>query len=151
MSIQFLDMRISSDSVQDVPEAELSSSSLFEYKFGDIGLQTSTVLPTNVNSVRVTLNAFARLVMAPSSNPTITPNATFIIRRNGVVIFTTVYQKPANQLESSYEMAAITAVDFPPADQVITGQIQYTISVVTNYGISLGGRSFSGIAVAGDA
>lgn len=149
MSIQFLDMRISSDSLQDTPQIELSSSSLFPYTFGDIGLQTTSVSPSNVNSVRVTLNAYVRLLMAPSSNPSIIPNATFIIRRNGTEIFTTVYQKPANQLDITYEMAAITAVDFPPENEVLMGQIQYTISVFTNYGISLGARSFSGIAVAG--
>ncbi|WP_211746228.1 hypothetical protein [Paenibacillus sp. Marseille-Q4541] len=150
MSIQFLDMRISSDSVQDIPEVGLSSSSLFPYTFGDIGLQTANVSPDNVNLVRVTLNAYARLQMAPSSNPTITPNATFTIRRNGTEIFTTVYQKPVNQIDVTYEMAAITAVDFPPVEEVLAGQIQYTISVFTNYGISLGARSFSGIAVAGN-
>ncbi|WP_233183856.1 hypothetical protein [Paenibacillus sonchi] len=72
------------------------------------------------------------------------------IFRNSTQIFTTVYQKPASQAmtELTYEMAGITAVDFPPAADVLVGQIRYIISVTTNYGVTLGARSFSGIAVA---
>lgn len=151
MSIQFLDMRIAQDSTQDTPGVELTSSSPLPYTFGDIGLQTGSVLPGNAGLVRVTLNAFVRLTVASSSNPAIFPNATFTIYRSGVPIFSTVYPKPEDQqLVITYEMAGITAVDFPPAAEVLTGQLQYTISVVTNYGITLGARSFSGIAVAGN-
>lgn len=89
--------------------------------------------------------------MTISADPTIVPDVTFIIIRNSVPIFTTVYQKPASQsmTELTYEIAGITAVDFPPAADVLTGQIRYIISATTNYGVTLGARSFSGIAVAG--
>ncbi|KWX79656.1 hypothetical protein AMQ84_05950 [Paenibacillus riograndensis] len=151
MGIQFLDMRISRDSAADQPGVSLSSSS-FPYIFGDIGLQTGGIAPGNASLVRVTLNAYARLTMAISSNPAIVPDATFTIFRNSAQIFTTVYQKPASQAmtELTYEMAGITAVDFPPAADVLAGQIRYIISVTTNYGVTLGARSFSGIAVAGN-
>ncbi|MWV42243.1 hypothetical protein GRF59_01250 [Paenibacillus sp. HJL G12] len=148
MSIQFIDMRISLDSQQDSPGVELTSSSQ-PYRFGDIGLQTAGVSPSNISLVRVTLNAYARLQMALTAAPSIIPNATFTIWRNGTLIFTTTYQKAASQTDMSYEMAAITAVDFPSAAEVQNGLIQYTISVTTNYGVTLGARSFSGIAVAG--
>ncbi len=124
MSIQFLDMRISQDSVSDQPGVSLSSSS-FPYIFGDIGLQTAGIASGNASLVRVTLNAYAHLTMTISANPTIVPDVTFTIIRNSVPIFTTVYQKPASQsmTELTYEMAGITAVDFPPAADVLTGQI----------------------------
>lgn len=151
MSVQFLDMRISQDSTTDLPGVSLSSSS-FAYVFGDIGLQTSNVTPENVNLVRVTLNAYARIQLATSSNPTIIPAVTFTIKRNNTVIFSTVYQKPASQsqTEDTYEMGGLTAVDYPPAADVLTGQIRYLIYVTTNYGVTLGARSFSGTAVAGN-
>lgn len=128
----------------------MSASSL-PYTFGDIGLQTAGVLPANADAVRVTLNAYVRLEMSVSANPTITPNATITIRRNNTIIFTTVYQKAENETDITYELAGITAVDYPPAAAVLGGQIRYTISVSTNYGVTLGARSFSGIAVAGNS
>lgn len=148
MSIQFVDMRISLDSTQDTPGVEITSSSQ-PYVFGDIGLQTGGVLPANAGSVRVTLHAYARLQMGITAAPTLVPNATFMIFRNGNPIFTTTYQKAASQTDISYEMAAITAVDYPPAAEVLNGLIQYTISVTTNYDVTVGARSFSGIAAAG--
>ncbi|WP_438491674.1 hypothetical protein [Paenibacillus sp. IHBB 3054] len=149
MSIQFLDMRIAQDSTSDTPALGLSSSS-FPYTFGDIGLQTTSVSPENVGLVRVTLNAYARLTLSASSSSTVVPNATFTILRNGTPIFSTVYQKPTTQFETIYEMSGLTAVDYPPAADVLSGQIRYTIYVVTNYGITLGARCFSGSAVAGN-
>ncbi|MEC0239042.1 hypothetical protein P4H66_04045 [Paenibacillus dokdonensis] len=150
MSIQFIDMRISLDSSQDTPGVEITSSSQ-PYVFGDIGLQTASVLPANAGSVRVTLNAYARLQMGITAAPTLVPNATFTIFRNGNPIFTTTYQKAVSQTEISYEMAAITAVDFPTASEVLYGLIHYTISVITNYNVTIGARSFSGIAAAGSS
>lgn len=149
MSVQFLDMRIALDSPQDLPGLELTSSSP-AYKFGDIGLLTAHVSPGNAGLVRVSLNAYARLQLTFTPAPTIIPAATFFIYRNGTLIFSTTYQKAASQTDISYEMASITAVDFPPAADVLNGLIQYTIYVSTNYGITLGARSFSGMAVAGN-
>lgn len=151
MSIQFLDMRISQDSTTDLPGVSLSSSSI-GYTFGDIGLQTTGIASENVNLVRVTLNAYARITLAASSNPSIVPNVTFTIVRNNTTIFSTVYQKPASQsqTEETYEMGGLTAVDYPPAADVLTGQIRYQIYVTTNYGVTLGARCFSGTAVAGN-
>ncbi|MED5019762.1 hypothetical protein P9847_20930 [Paenibacillus chibensis] len=40
-------------------------------------------------------------------------------------------------------------MDFPPAAEVLNGLIQYTISVTTNYDVTIGARCFSGIAAAG--
>ncbi|MBT2288018.1 hypothetical protein J7E73_02505 [Paenibacillus albidus] len=151
MSIQFLDMRISQDSTSDLPGLALSSSS-FPYTFGDIGLQTTNITPGNASLVRVSLYAYARLTMAASANPSIIPNVTFTIFRNQTPIFSTTYQKPESQSQSeiTYEMAGLSAVDFPPQADVLAGQIRYIISVSTNYGVTLGARSFTGTAVAGN-
>ncbi|WP_405176380.1 hypothetical protein MHI27_12115 [Paenibacillus sp. FSL H8-0261] len=51
---------------------------------------------------------------------------------------------------TQYEMVGITAVDFPPASDVLVGQIQYTIIASAIRTATLGARSFSGIAVAGN-
>ncbi|MFF2907660.1 hypothetical protein [Paenibacillus sp. NPDC057934] len=145
MSIQFLDMRISQDSTTDSPGVDLVR---YSYMFGDIGLQTGSVTPGNENLVRVTLNAYARLSVLPS---VIYPNdVTFNIYRNGTLIFSTVYPGSTSDTETKYEMVGITAVDFPPAADVLTGQIRYTITAGAIRNANLGARSFSGIAVAGN-
>ncbi|GGG13914.1 hypothetical protein GCM10010912_67910 [Paenibacillus albidus] len=145
MSIQFLDMRISQDSVVDTPGINLVRSGAI---FGDIGLQTSNVTPANASLVRVTLNAYVRLSVDVSV--IVQNDVTFSIYRNNTLIFSTTYPGNINNTVTQYEMVGITAVDFPPASDVLTGQIQYTILASAIRTATLGARSFSGIAVAGN-
>ncbi|MBT2290731.1 hypothetical protein J7E73_16650 [Paenibacillus albidus] len=145
MSIQFLDMRISQDGTTDTPGVNLVRSS---YIFGDIGLQTLNVTPANASLVRVTLNAYVRLSVDPSV--IFQNDVTFSIYRNSVLIFSTTYPGNINNTVTQYEMVGITAVDFPPVGDVLMGQIQYTISASAIRTATLGARSFSGVAVAGN-
>jgi hypothetical protein len=145
MSIQFLDMRISQTSVVDTPGIDLVRSGVI---FGDIGLQTSSVTPANANLVRVTLNAYVRLSVDVSV--IVQNDVTFSIYRKNVLIFSTTYPGNINNTMTQYEMVGITAVDFPPASDVLVGQIQYTIIASAIRTATLGARSFSGIAVAGN-
>ncbi|AIQ59084.1 hypothetical protein [Paenibacillus borealis] len=145
MSIQFLDMRISETSVMDTPGIALVRSSAI---FGDIGLQTSSVTPENVNLVRVTLTAYARLSIDVSV--IVQNDVTFSIYRNNTLIFSTTYPGNINNTATQYEMVGITAVDYPPANDVLSGQIQYIIIASAIRTATLGACSFSGIAVAGN-
>ncbi|MNN88406.1 hypothetical protein D3C81_2060880 [compost metagenome] len=99
--------------------------------------------------MRVTLNAYARLTIGGPSGP-MTDDVTFIVSRNGTQIFSTTYPGTLTAADPNFELAGITVADFPPASAVLTGQIRYTIAVVTTRFVTLGARSFSGIAVAGN-
>lgn len=145
MSIQFLDMRISGDSASDSTSVNLIRSS---YTFGDISLQTGAVAPGNEGLVRVMLNAYVRLAIEPSI--IVQNDITFIIYRNGIPIFSTTYPGSTSDIYTKYEMVGITAADFPPAADVLAGQIHYTIEAGAIRIATLGARSFSGIAVAGN-
>ncbi|MEK4193316.1 hypothetical protein [Paenibacillus odorifer] len=145
MSIQFLDMRISQGSTMDAQNLNLVRSGAI---FGDIGLQTVKVTPANAGLVRVTLNAFARLSVDVSI--IVQNDVTFSIYRNNILIFSTTYPGNINNTTTQYEMVGITAVDYPPSTDLLTGQIQYTIVASAIRTASLGARSFSGIAVAGN-
>ncbi|WP_340023987.1 hypothetical protein MHI24_02490 [Paenibacillus sp. FSL K6-1096] len=116
--------------------------------FGDIGLQTVNVTPANVGLVRVTLNAYVKLSVDVSA--IVQNDVTFIVYRNSTLIFSTTYPGNINNTVPQYEMVGITAVDFPPAGDVLAGQIQYTIVASAIRTATLGARSFSGIAVAGN-
>lgn len=118
MSIQFLDMRISQGSTMDAQSLNLVRSGAV---FGDIGLQTVNVTPANAGLVRVTLNAFARLSVDVSI--IVQNDVTFSIYRNNVLIFSTTYPGNINNTTTQYEMVGITAVDYPPSTDVLTGQI----------------------------
>lgn len=146
MAIQLLDMRIAGDSAADTPEVGLVRSS---YIFGNIGLQTTSVAPGNAGLVRVTLQAYVRLSIFPSL--IVNNDITFGIYRNGTLIFRTVYPGNLNELNTIYEMVHITAVDFPPAADVLAGQITYSIMAGAIRNAALGARTFSGIAVAGNS
>ena len=145
MGIQFLDMRISQGSTTDTSVISLVRSGAI---FGDIGLQTVNVTPANAGLVRVTLNAYVRLSVDVSI--IVQNDVTFNIYRNSTLIFSTTYPGNINNTDTQYELAGITAVDFPPASDVLTGQIQYTITASAIRTATLGARSFSGIAVAGN-
>ncbi|MCM3129518.1 hypothetical protein ACFQ3J_07965 [Paenibacillus provencensis] len=147
MSSRLVDMRIAQDSTVDVPGFTLTSS-MGGYVFGNIGLQTTSVSPQEAGYVRVMLNAYLRLA-APGPNGPFTSDVTFRIYRNGTLIFTTVNPGTGDINEIRYEMVDITAVDFPPVQDVLAGQIQYIIVVSTTRDATLGARSFAGTAVVG--
>lgn len=149
MSIQFVDMRISQDSAMDTPELTLPAAAT-PYTFGDIGIQTTQVASGNEGLVRVTLNAYARIRLEAAIG-TMTDDVAFNIFRNGTSIFSTVFPGSLSTTDPTYELGGITAVDFPPAADVLAGQIQYTAVVTTNRSVTLGARCFSGIAVAGNS
>ncbi|WP_151735956.1 hypothetical protein [Paenibacillus tengchongensis] len=144
MSIQFLDMRMSQDSTMDTPPVSLARNG---YVFGNIGLQTAGLAPGNAALVRVTLSAYVRLTVYPSV--IVSNDITFGIYRNNSLIFSTVYPGDITELNNIYKLVNITAVDYPPAADVLAGQIQYTAVVSAIRNADLGARSFSGIAVAG--
>ncbi|WP_151735955.1 hypothetical protein [Paenibacillus tengchongensis] len=147
MAIQFLDMRIAQTSTSDLPGLPLAAGAA-PYTFGDIGLQTVQAAPGNTGLVRVTLNAFVRMAVGPSTGMG-TDDVILSIYRNGTLIFASSYPGDLTAAGTAYELAGVTAVDYPPAAAVLGGQIQYTAVLTTFRNVTLGARSFSGFAVAG--
>lgn len=98
--------------------------------------------------VRVTLNAYVRLSVDVSV--IVQNDVTFSIYRNNTLIFSTTYPGNINKQGTQYKMVGITAVDFPPASDVLYRPNSYTILASAIRTATLRARSFSGIAVAGN-
>ncbi|OXM83895.1 hypothetical protein [Paenibacillus rigui] len=137
MPTQFLDQRISVIS-QGATVPILATPVLI----GDIGLQTVGVLAQNVGNVRVELNAMIILTGLTAGTYRVQ------IAREGTPLFTADYAGTnlANVNPPSY-----TVTDFPPAANVLTGQIRYTLTIQLTGGTggTVQGSFFGGSVVAG--
>ncbi|MFC8559676.1 hypothetical protein [Peribacillus frigoritolerans] len=143
MPIQFLDQRISVIPQGAAIPIPVAPASLL---VGDIGLQTVGVLPGNASNVRVELNAMIIVDSLLAAG-----EYTIQISREGTPIFTAIYS--GTDLES-VNPPAYTVTDFPPAAQVLTGQVRYTFSIVQTAGVATGivqGAFFGGSAAAGNS
>ncbi|MEV5114666.1 hypothetical protein [Peribacillus frigoritolerans] len=143
MPIQFLDQRIS---VISQGSSIAIPAALPALLVGDIGLQTVGVLPGNASNVRVELNAMIIVDSLSAAD-----SYRIQISREGTPIFTADYT--GADLES-VNPPSYTVTDFPPAAQVLTGQIRYTFSIVQTSGAATGivqGAFFGGSAAAGNS
>jgi hypothetical protein len=140
MSIQFLDLRLSEQSGNDLILAPVPALLAAPLVFGDIGLQIAAVSPANANLVRVQLWGYVKL------NITVALTVTITIRKNGTPIFQT-----SRLLAIGEENIGFSAVDFPVPADFASGQIQYTAEISSNIvGATVGARNFSGMAAAGN-
>ncbi|MBP3961981.1 hypothetical protein [Paenibacillus lignilyticus] len=158
MPNQFLDSRISihrNDFGGDEPLDNLA------ILIGDIGLQVGAAVPLNTNNVRVSLTGTAVIDFAPSVEPTLelplepTVVSLFVERGGdgtpgtGVTILSEQFNI---HFWSALFPISITAADFPPAADVLTGQIRYTLFIARDGFFDLvliGPAVFNGIASAG--
>ncbi|WP_342561250.1 hypothetical protein NST84_16385 [Paenibacillus sp. FSL R7-0345] len=146
MTIQFVDLRISNQAASDATPAVIPLAAT-PLVFGDIGIQTAGVLPANTGNVRVLLSGYVKT----ENNPLFNQN-TLRVRRNGTIIFTTTFGVAISRENEAF---GFTAVDNPPAVDVLAGQIQYTAEIFTLAAVTdpfnnVQARNFSGIASAGD-
>lgn len=146
MTIQFVDLRISNQAASDATPAVIPLAAT-PLVFGDIGIQTAGVLPANTGNVRVLLSGYVKT----ENNPLFNQN-TIRVRRNGTIIFTTTFGVAISRENEAF---GFTAVDNPPAVDVLAGQIQYTAEIFTLAAATdpfnnVQARNFSGIASAGD-
>ncbi|MFC5651169.1 hypothetical protein ACFPYJ_19065 [Paenibacillus solisilvae] len=144
MTIQFLDLRISSQDNSDAAPVAIPLAAA-PLVFGDIGLQTSGVLAANQGLVRVLLTGYAKVVVSPQFGL-----LTLQIIRNdeATPIFSTTFGA-ADNLDN--EGWGFSAVDFPSAALVTTGQIRYRVQIfAAAAGSTIGARNFSGTAAAGN-
>jgi hypothetical protein len=148
MTIQFLDSRLSEHRNDSAGVEVLTATPTL---FGDIGLQTASVVGTpNESDVRIEL--WGTVGVNGTSSNTVTINiqrggsGVFV---SGVIIFTAVndlMDGPGNQLLTFH------AVDFPPAAFVANREIRYImfVSATGSTAVTLQGPvSFSGLAQAG--
>ncbi|WP_308635515.1 hypothetical protein [Paenibacillus silvisoli] len=153
MSIQFLDSRISIHSNQFGGSTPVTDLPLM---VGDIGLQVVAANPANTSNVRVSLTGTvfvdfgaAQLVPEPQV-------ITVFVERGGDGGAGTGVQILVQQFDIAvghplYPIS-VTAADFPPAADVLAGQIRYVMYVATDGGIPLvlsGPAVFNGVASAG--
>ncbi|AJS57363.1 hypothetical protein [Paenibacillus sp. IHBB 10380] len=146
MTIQFVDLRISNQASSDTTPVIIPLAAT-PHVFGDIGIQTAGVLPENQSNVRVVLTGYVKT----ENNPLFNTN-TIRVRRDGTIIFTTNFGVAISRENEAF---GFSAVDFPPAVAVASGQIQYTAEIFTNAATTdqynnMQARNFSGIAGAGN-
>jgi hypothetical protein len=148
MSIQFLDERISIAG-NDATGTEIIAS--VPLLIGDIGLQTGAAAAAgNAASVRVQLNGTVSVFLQPKVTTTIA----FAIERNGAsdagtgtLIWTQLFNPSYN---NSLVPLSVAAADFPPAADVVAGQIRYTLFITAKGDPILNGPIvFYGTATAG--
>ncbi|MFC4809812.1 hypothetical protein [Paenibacillus sp. GCM10023250] len=154
MAIQFLDQRISIHSDNFGGTQELSTLPLL---IGDIGLQVGAANPANTSNVRVALTGTAVIdfvtVVEPPAEPTV---VSLTVERGGDGTAGT----GVTILNQQFEISAlgplfpisVTAADFPPAADVLAGQIRYTLFIASDGPIDLmltGPAVFNGTAAAG--
>ncbi|MTH55488.1 hypothetical protein GKZ89_19020 [Bacillus mangrovi] len=139
MPIQFLDMRISSNSADDANSFLIPAAP--GILFGDIGIQTLGVLPENAGDIRVLLSGYAR-VSNLISEEVVTIR---VFRDLATPILVTSFVSNGEGVETF----GFDAADFLPAAPA-SGQVQYTATIETTIPFAiLGASNFSGIASAG--
>lgn len=151
MAIQFLDERLSVHRNDSAGAEPITTTPLF---IGDIGLQTvAAVAAGNSDLVRVSLTGVAGVAIGVEDTATIT----LTIERNGTGAAgtgTVIYTDSLFLSGGSFDTPPISVVagDFPPAGDVVVGQIRYSlfISADTDTGVTLMGPAvFNGSASAG--
>ncbi|WP_308635514.1 hypothetical protein [Paenibacillus silvisoli] len=157
MTIQFLDSRISIHSNDFGGSTPVTDLPLM---VGDIGLQVVAANPLNTSNVRVSLSGtvFVDFAPPPTGEPTVPVSQTIAIsvERGGdggagtgvQILNQQFFIVPGHPL---YPIS-VTAADFPPAADVLTGQIRYVMYVATDGGVDLvlaGPAVFNGLAAAG--
>jgi len=150
MSIQFLDERISVNRSNSAGVVPLTTTPLF---VGDIGLQVLAAIPTgNAANVRVALSGTVGIRMLDTG---IFVDVTITVERNsngtpgtGVVVLT---EALSTMGVGAFSPISVNAGDFPPAADVLAGQIRYTMFVQSSGdGVVLRGPVvFNGSASAG--
>ncbi|NRF90847.1 hypothetical protein HQN89_07370 [Paenibacillus frigoriresistens] len=139
MTKQFIDMRISSQSADD---ANTSVIPAFPgILIGDIGIQTTGVLPENLGDIRVNLNGYAK-ISGLDGGETLTIR---VFRDLTTSILVTSF---LNVNLTTYTFG-FSAVDFPPEIVAGQGQIRYTATIDSTSNATLGAANFSGLAAAG--
>lgn len=154
MAIQFLDERISIHSNSFGGSEPLSTLLLL---VGDIGLQVVAANPLNTNNVRVSLVGTVSISSAPPTAETPEPGTiSLFLERGGdgtPGTGVTIWQEQFDiQPNASLFPISITAADFPPAADVLTGQIRYVLFIGADSPFSLvldGPAVFNGSATAG--
>ncbi|EFM12379.1 conserved hypothetical protein [Paenibacillus curdlanolyticus YK9] len=150
MTIQFLDGRLSVNRNDSSGTDGITDTPLL---IGDIGLQTgAAALLGNEGDVRVALTGTVGIVVDG-----VVAELTFTIERNGtsapgsgVLILTEAFNTGG---VNTIGPVSISAGDFPPAADVLAGEIRYTLFVsatITEGNIALSGPVvFNGTAFAG--
>ncbi|MFC4778200.1 hypothetical protein ACFO9Q_15475 [Paenibacillus sp. GCM10023252] len=146
MTIQYVDLRLS---MQDngLGTPVLIPTTPDTAMFGDIGIQTTPVLPANVELVRVQITGSVLLLFQKNQVP-ITVN----VYKNDdpSPFYTTSSKVPSGMVVTS--TLGIHAMDFPTPAEVISGQIRYTATITQEEkgDTLMSARSLSGIAFAGN-
>ncbi|NBD24744.1 hypothetical protein [Paenibacillus glycinis] len=153
MAIQFLDQRLSMHNNGFGGEEPLSDLPLL---IGDIGLQVVGAIPLNTSDVRVLLTGTAGIAFSgppPEEGPTV---VSLSVERGGDGTAGTGVTIWNQQFEIEQPGVlfpiSVSAADFPPALDVLAGEIRYVLFIATDGFIDLilsGPAAFNGVAVAG--
>ncbi|WP_028593074.1 hypothetical protein [Paenibacillus assamensis] len=148
MAFEVLDVRLSQLSNTNTGTAIIGDTPIL---IGDVGLITTAAAGTSqAGDVRVWLSG--TVVVATSAEP---PDLILQIERNGTDTFgsgTLIYTESVNPTLTSSTAISVTAADFPPATDVNTNQIRYTLfisSATVSGDILTGPVTFNGIAAVG--
>ena len=154
MAIQFLDQRLSMHNNSFGGTEPLSDLPLL---IGDIGLQVVGAVPLNASDVRVALTGTAGIAFAgppPEEGPTV---VSLSVERGGdegtAGTGVTIWNEQFEIVQPGVLFPiSVSAADFPPALDVLAGEIRYVLFIATDGFIDLvlsGPAVFNGVAVAG--
>ncbi|TVX92074.1 hypothetical protein [Paenibacillus agilis] len=148
MAFQVLDLRLSQFSNTNTGLIDITDTPIL---IGDIGLITTAAAGTaQAGDVRVWLSG--TVGVSTGGEP---PDIQFVIERNGADTFgsgTVIYTSTVNPNDFTNSAFSITAADFPPATDVNTNQIRYTLFVSSSPASGneiTGPVAFNGIAAVG--